>query len=87
MFGYDNVEVPGANGEKRRYVIRQVNEQEAVIVRRIFERCAAGVGLRSIAVALNDEGAPAPLPRRPGRSRSWAPSSVSEVLHRELTAA
>src|SRR5262249_61076935 len=32
----------------------------------------------------NDERAPAPVPRRQGRPRSWAPSSVREVLHRPL---
>ena len=51
---------------------------------RIFEMAADGRGLRAIAVALNDERTPAPLPRRAGRSRSWAPSSVREILHRSL---
>ncbi len=51
---------------------------------RIFELSAASVGVRRIAVTLNDEGVRAPAPRRAGRSRSWAPSTVREVLHREL---
>ena len=53
VFGYDNVEILGADG-KRSHVERQINETEAAIVRRIFERCAAGKGLRTIAKTLNE---------------------------------
>ncbi len=83
VFGYRNVEIRTPDG-KRSHVERIVIPEEAAVVRRIFELCAAGVGLRSIAIRLNDEGAPAPLPRRPGRSRSWAPSSIRTILHNEL---
>jgi site-specific DNA recombinase len=51
-------------------------------VQRIFELCAAGQGVKAIAKALNALGAPSPRPQR-GRPRSWAPSSVREVLHRD----
>ena len=44
VFGYDNVEVLGADG-KRSHVERRINEAEAAVVRRIFELCAAGAGL------------------------------------------
>ncbi|HEV8458223.1 MAG TPA: recombinase family protein [Methylomirabilota bacterium] len=89
VFGYLNRDVYPAGPDptsrpKRLYVERVVHEPEAAVVRRIFELYASGTGLRSIAHRLNDEGALAPLPRRPGRPRGWAPSSVREVLYREL---
>ena len=87
VFGYTNrdVETTAADGRRRRlYVERVVHVEEAAVVRRIFALCAEGLGFKSIAVRLNDEGALAPLPRRAGRPRGWAPSSVREVLHREL---
>jgi DNA invertase Pin-like site-specific DNA recombinase len=83
VFGYRNREVVAGDG-RRQYVERQINPDEATIVRRIFELCAGGVGVRRIAIRLNDEAAPAPTPRRSGRPRSWAPSSVREVLYRDL---
>jgi site-specific DNA recombinase len=87
VFGYDNhdvtVEADGARA-KRSHVIGVVNADEAAIVRRIFELAASGMGLRKIAITLNDARALAPLPRRKGRSQSWAPSSVREILHRDL---
>ncbi len=43
VFGYDNVEILGADG-KRSHVQRQINPDEAAVVRRIFEMCAAGAG-------------------------------------------
>ena len=48
VFGYDNVEVVGADG-KRSHVERQINEAEAAVVRRIFELCATGTGVNAIA--------------------------------------
>src|SRR6059036_3520196 len=77
VFGYQRREVRGPDG-RRSHVERVLDPAEAAVVRRIFEMCAAGVGLRSIAVSLNDADAPAPLPRRAGRPRSWSPSSIRE---------
>lgn len=54
------------------------------MVRRIFEMAAAGAGFKRIAAALNDEHVPAPVPRRAGRPRGWAPPSIREMLYREL---
>jgi DNA invertase Pin-like site-specific DNA recombinase len=51
LFGYNNVEVLGADG-KRSHVQRQINTAEAAIVRRIFELSAAGVGQNRIARTL-----------------------------------
>jgi DNA invertase Pin-like site-specific DNA recombinase len=86
VFGYTNHEVlseapDGSGHHHRMHVERVVEPQEAAVVRKIFELCAAGLGVKRIAKALNAEGALAPTPRRHGRPRSWAPSSVREVLH------
>src|SRR5262249_59912814 len=54
------------------------------VVRRIFQLSAAGVGARRIADTLNRERVPAPVPRRAGRPRSWAPSTMGAVLARPL---
>jgi site-specific DNA recombinase len=52
-------------------------------VRRIFEMCAEGHGVKGIAKQLNAERLPSPRPRQ-GRPRSWTPSTVRTVLYREL---
>ncbi len=87
VFGYDNVHVygePDVKGLKKRlHVKREINEAEAEVVRKIFERCAKGWGMRRIAKHLNDQEAPAPRSQQ-GRPRAWAPSSVREVLYRPL---
>ncbi len=77
VFGYDNVRLEtGA-------VVRRVNDGEAGVVRRIFELCAEGYGQTRIAKLLNEEGTLSPRAQQ-GRPRGWAPSSIHEVLHREL---
>lgn len=93
LFGYRNVDVegqPDKDGRRRRlHVVRQINEQEAAVVRRIFELCASGKGFKRIAITLNHEGAPAPPPSTGGRrgvplTRAWAASTVREIIHREI---
>jgi len=81
VFGYDNVEVHV--GGRRSHVERKINEGEATVVRRIFELCAAGAGVRAIAKQLNEERVPSPRAQQ-GRPKAWAPSSVRAVLYREL---
>lgn len=81
-FGYDNVTISGADGQ-RSHVERRINENEAAVVREIFRLCAEGVGQTRIARHLNAHGRPAPRPQR-GRPAAWAPSSVHEVLFRDL---
>jgi DNA invertase Pin-like site-specific DNA recombinase len=88
VFGYDNVEVFGesvdADGHRKRFhVVRRINEAEAEVVGRIFELCAQGYGKKAIAVRLNDDGAVSPRAQR-GRPCGWSPSSVHEVLYRDL---
>jgi site-specific DNA recombinase len=82
VFGYDNVEILGADGQ-RSHVERRINADEAAIVRRIFELCAAGAGLTRITKQLNAERVPAPRAQQ-GRPVAWAPSSVRAVLLRPL---
>ena len=72
VFGYDNVRVNG-------HVERRINEGEAAIVRRIFERSAAGDGLATIASELNADGVPATR-----SATGWAPGTVRAILLRDL---
>jgi site-specific DNA recombinase len=76
VFGYDNVRVDG-------HVERRINETQAVIVRKIFDLCASGVGYTRLAKQLNAEQAAAPLPQQE-RPAGWSPSTVNEILHRDL---
>jgi len=82
VFGYDNVDVLSAAGD-RSHVMRRINEAEAAVVSRIFQLCADGAGLTRITKTLNEEGAPAPRAQQ-GRPTAWAASSVREVLLRPL---
>ncbi len=68
-FGYTNPP-PGAPGRGT----LQVVEEQAVIVRRIFDMAAKGVGEKTIARRLNDLGVPSP---RGGR---WGGTTVRRVL-------
>jgi site-specific DNA recombinase len=79
VYGYDNVDVPSPeNNGTRLRVIRQINQQQAATIRRVFELYASGVGMTKIAHRLNQEGV------KPPRGRGWAPSGIREMLHREL---
>jgi Recombinase/Resolvase, N terminal domain len=82
VFGYDNIEVLGPDGQ-RSHVERRINAGEAAAIRRIFELSAAAAGLTRITKTLNDEGVPAPRPQL-GRPAAWATSSVRAVLRRSL---
>jgi site-specific DNA recombinase len=75
LFGYDNLRV--GKGQTRRVI----NDAEAGVVRVIYERFAAGDGLRTIALALNKEKKPSPRAQQ-GRPNGWSSSSVREVLGR-----
>ena len=62
---------------------RRINEAEAAVVRQIFALSADGVGQVAIAKHLTAEAAVAPRSQQQ-RPRSWAPSSVHEILFCEL---
>ncbi|MDB6455203.1 recombinase family protein, partial [Falsirhodobacter sp. 20TX0035] len=55
---------------------REIMEDEAAIVRRIFEGYASGLSARALAAALNAEGVPAPRSGGKGDGR-WGPSTIS----------
>jgi len=59
----------------------EIKEDEAEIVRRIFDSYAAGMGLARIAKMLNGEGVPAPQTTR--ERRAWCISSLHEMLRNE----
>jgi site-specific DNA recombinase len=73
VFGYDNRRI-GVGQVKR-----EICDSEAAIVREIYQRFAAGEGLRTIAGALNRAGVAAPRAQRggppDGRCRPCAPCS------------
>ncbi len=58
-YGYDVVKKIGDDGEIVRGILA-INDQEAAIVRRIFDETIAGVSTRAIVKALNQEGVPSP---------------------------
>jgi site-specific DNA recombinase len=56
VYGYENVEVCGPDGDLI-HVIRRINREEAAVVRRLFERYVAGEGgLATLAKELNAQG-------------------------------
>jgi site-specific DNA recombinase len=81
-YGYRNVEMKNTDG-RRSHVDRQIEQSEAEVVRRIFEMCAAGYGVRRIA---KNGSTPSACPHRPrqGRPRGWTPSTIRTVLFRDL---
>jgi DNA invertase Pin-like site-specific DNA recombinase len=81
-FGYRNVDVPGIDG-RRSHVVREIEPAEAAVIVRIFKLCEEGFGKAAIAKLLNSDGAPAPRSQQ-GRPRAWGPSTVREVLYRDL---
>ena len=82
VFGYRNVPV-FADGGRRSHVVREICNDEAATVRRIFTLVAAGNGLRKVAQTLNAEGLRSPR-ARVGRHHSRAPSSIRAVLFNRL---
>jgi site-specific DNA recombinase len=81
-YGYENVAVTGPDGN-RSHVDRQINDAEAMVVRRIFEIAGAGYGFRRIAHALNAEAALAPRATH-GRKSGWSASTVRDALQSEI---
>src|SRR5271170_345964 len=88
-YGYRNIPVEDLtrNGKYGRFAISGVKleiiEEEAAVVRRIFEMYAEGTSQATIAKTLNAEGVPAPNPPRTRQVRSWCVSSIFEMLRNE----
>ena len=68
-YGYKNVSREGPNGSLIRG-LREIDEEEAPIVRRIFQQFASGLSSIEIVSRLNAEGIPSP------RGGEWSPSTV-----------
>ena len=77
VFGYANVPCPDGG------VRLQVNEDEAAVVRRIFQMYADGIFLKGIAAKLNAERIPSPRPRM-GRRGGWCFTGIRAMLRNEL---
>lgn len=89
VLGYDRQEVI-VDG-RRSHVVRVINEEQAAIVRRIFQLAADGLGFQKIAKRLNGEGVKNPTGRLTisnGRRRKpsslWSPTGIRQVLRRKL---
>ena len=77
-YGYRTDEAPGGRS-------LVVDVERAVIVRRIFDRYAAGDGLREIAHSLNADHVTPPRPRSlHTRPASWAPTAIREMLRNPI---
>jgi len=83
VFGYTNVDVVGADG-KRSHVERRIHNEQAAVVRQIFDLCAKGLGHGRVAKTLNDAHALAPKPRQKNRLVGWTPDTVKHILNRSL---
>ncbi|MGA2631739.1 MAG: recombinase family protein [Terriglobia bacterium] len=88
-YGYRNIPVedPTRRGEYGRAAILGVRleivEEQAVILRQIFEMYAAGHGLGAIAKYLNARGIRSPQPPRKSSIRAWCPSGIRNMLRNE----
>jgi len=58
--------------------ILEINEEEAKVIKEIFERYASGEGIRSIVYDLNRRGV------KPPKAKTWSQSSISNIIQREL---
>jgi site-specific DNA recombinase len=88
-YGYKNVPIedPTRLGKYGRPVVTgvrgEVVEEQANVVRRIFEMSASGYSLAQIVKTLNSEGIESPQPARGRQVRAWVLSSVREMLFNE----
>ena len=82
-FGYDNIDVRDASGQ-RSHVERRINHIEAAAIRRIFQLSAEGYATSVMAKRLNEEGAcprgPNKGARNPGRRRLFGKFSIANCI-------
>lgn len=74
-YGYDVVKKFGADGEPVKG-LREINEEQAAIIKRIFKEYTSGKSPRTIAHQLNKENIPAP------RGGQWRPSTLNGNVKR-----
>jgi site-specific DNA recombinase len=81
----DNVEFPGAIGRAATKGTKlEVVEDQAIVVRRIFELFSEGHSLWRIAVRLNQEGIPRDSQfRSRGNGKGWPNDAIKTILHNE----
>ena len=85
-FGYDSIEEENPADPDRPCSVLRVNEEQANLVRRVFQMYADGTALGSIVDALNQEGIPAPYDGKrysKPTGRGWARNQVSSMLGNE----
>ena len=88
-YGYLNVPIEdstrqGKYGRPAVLGVRlQIHQEQAAVVRRIFQMYADGSGLARISKLLNEEGVFAPQPPRTRDIQAWRPSSIREMLRNE----
>lgn len=80
VYGYDNVEVK--SGDLRVRVEYKINPEQAAIIVEIFQRYAAGEGLRTIVKDFNARRVPPPRAGKRGTG-SWSTSAIWAMLRRE----
>lgn len=76
-YGYDVVRGYGPDGEPITGELT-INEEQAAVVRRVFEEYAAGVAPKRIAKRLNEDGIPSP------RGKPWGASTLNGSIERGL---
>jgi site-specific DNA recombinase len=88
-YGYRNVPIedPSRQGKYGQPAVSgvrlEIQEEEAAVIRRIFQMYADGMSLAAIAKQLNGEGVPSPQPPKTRPLRAWCPSSIREMLRNE----
>jgi hypothetical protein len=87
-YGYRNVPVEdlsrrGEYGRPSIIGVRQeINDEEASVIRRMFDLYAEGYSLAKIAKTFNSEAIPPPMSRR-GFTPAWSPTGIREMLRNE----
>ncbi len=61
----------------------EIHEEQAAVVRRIFQLYLAGRSLAVIAKTLNDENVPQPRARTRHECRGWIANSIRSILHND----
>lgn len=84
-YGFTTVIEPNPPDPEHPRKLRVIAEDEAKVVRRVFEMYRSGVSFKHIASALNDDGVPAPHDGGKGNKSApgWAHSTIRYMLRNE----
>lgn len=80
-FGYKVIRSLDNHGKVLRTI--EVDEEQAEVVRRIFQMSEAGAGKRTIALRFNEEGV---TPPKPGTNSYWTSQAISYILRNKTYA-